>query len=217
MKTKSNEKNKNKVFTVLSIVLVVGLLLVIDSAFFKMHHTMHNSKFDESMDMDHGYMNHETMSNSFSNDGKTATMPGQDAFGAIGEIVELLNNNPDTAWSKVNINALKEHLMDMDLLTTKTNVKETVVNNGMVFEVTSNEKRVVDAIKRMVPTHADMILNTIWETKISNLDNGIILQVTDNKDFIKIQHLGFYGIMAYGGNHHQIHHMALAKGEVIFK
>ena len=41
------------------------------------------------------------------------TMPGQDAFGAIQETVSLLEADPATDWSKVNIAALREHLIDM--------------------------------------------------------------------------------------------------------
>src|SRR5437764_5713379 len=37
-------------------------------------------------------------------------MPGQAAFGAIQEVVELLEADPTTDWAKVNIAALREHL-----------------------------------------------------------------------------------------------------------
>src|SRR5947209_3755409 len=40
------------------------------------------------------------------------TMPGQDAFGTIQEIVGILEADPNTDWSKVNISALREHLVD---------------------------------------------------------------------------------------------------------
>ena len=45
------------------------------------------------------------------------TMPGQDAFGAIQEIVQILEADPTTDWSKVNIAALREHLVDMNEVT----------------------------------------------------------------------------------------------------
>ena len=41
------------------------------------------------------------------------TMPGQDAFGAIQEIVRILEADPKTDWSKVNLEALRQHLIDM--------------------------------------------------------------------------------------------------------
>ena len=45
------------------------------------------------------------------------TMPGQDAFGAIQEVVQILDADPTTDWSKVNISALREHLIDMNEVT----------------------------------------------------------------------------------------------------
>src|SRR5690348_8597028 len=37
--------------------------------------------------------------------GMTGSMPGQDAFGAIQQIVQILEADPTTDWSKVNIAA----------------------------------------------------------------------------------------------------------------
>ncbi len=45
------------------------------------------------------------------------TMPGQDAFGAIQEVVQILQADPTTDWSKVNIARLREHLIDMNEVT----------------------------------------------------------------------------------------------------
>src|SRR5665213_2414926 len=42
------------------------------------------------------------------------TQPGQSAFAAIQEIVAILEADPKTDWSRVNIEALRQHLIDMD-------------------------------------------------------------------------------------------------------
>ncbi len=42
-------------------------------------------------------------------------MTGQDAFGAIQEIVQALQSDPKTEWSKVNIEALRQHLIDITI------------------------------------------------------------------------------------------------------
>src|SRR5437879_13280128 len=44
----------------------------------------------------------------------TPTMPGQDAFGAIQEIVQMLEADPKTDWSKVDLEGLRQHLIDMN-------------------------------------------------------------------------------------------------------
>jgi hypothetical protein len=45
--------------------------------------------------------------------------PGQDAFGTIQEIVQILEADPKTDWSKVNLEALRQHLIDMNEVTLK--------------------------------------------------------------------------------------------------
>lgn len=47
-------------------------------------------------------------------EGLVPIMPGQDAFGTIQEIVRMLEADPATDWSKVNIGALREHLINSD-------------------------------------------------------------------------------------------------------
>ncbi|MFI5002553.1 MAG: hypothetical protein ACHQK9_21925, partial [Reyranellales bacterium] len=46
-------------------------------------------------------------------------LPGQDAFGAIQEIVRLLEADPKTDWSKVDLEGLRQHLIDMNEVTLK--------------------------------------------------------------------------------------------------
>ena len=47
---------------------------------------------------------------------------GQSAFAAIQEIVGILENDPHTDWSKVDIEALRQHLIDMDNVTLRAAV-----------------------------------------------------------------------------------------------
>ncbi len=44
--------------------------------------------------------------------GGVPVLPGQDAFGAIQEIVRVLESDPKTDWSKVDLEALRQHLGD---------------------------------------------------------------------------------------------------------
>ena len=41
----------------------------------------------------------------------------QEVFGTIQEVVRILDADPTTDWSKVNIAALREHLIDMNEVT----------------------------------------------------------------------------------------------------
>lgn len=141
------------------------------------------------------------------------TMPGQEVFGTIQEIVQILEADPTTDWSKVNIAALREHLIDMDEVTMRAAASARALDNGVEISVTG-EGRTLDAIKRMLPAHANELGAIGWSARTESLSNGIKLVVTsrDPKDAIKLKALGFMGIMVQGA-HHQVHHLMMAKGE----
>jgi pyruvate kinase len=144
------------------------------------------------------------------------TSPGQDAFGAIQEIVHILEADPKTDWPKVNLEALRQHLIDMNDVTLKADAAAKPIAGGIKIAVTGTG-RTIAAIERMVPNQAAMIEETHpngWSAKTEPLSNGVILTVTakDPKQVEIIRGLGFIGVMA-SGNHHQMHHLAMAKGE----
>jgi hypothetical protein len=142
------------------------------------------------------------------------TLPGQDAFGAIQEIVQILQSDPTTDWSKVNITVLRQHLIDMNEVTLHAFAAERNLDNGIEIAV-AGEGRTLDAIRRMVPAHISELVKLGWNAKIEDLPNGVKLTVITNdpKEAIKLHALGFMGIMVQGG-HHQPHHLMMAKGEM---
>jgi len=146
------------------------------------------------------------------------TLPGQDAFGAIQEIVRILEADPKTDWSKVDLEALRQHLIDMNDVTLKADAAAKPVDGGLEIAVTGSG-RTVEAIQRMVPAHAHEIdrahLNG-WSAKTDPLPNGVLLTVTAGsvKEAQHIRGLGFIGIMV-SGHHHQPHHLAMARGEIV--
>lgn len=141
------------------------------------------------------------------------TMPGQDAFGTIQEIVQILEADPTTDWSKVNITALRQHLIDMNEVTLHAAAAERMLDNGIEITVTGTG-RTLDAIKRMVPAHVGELREMGWNAKTDELPNGVKLTVTasEAQPLAKLKALGFMGIMVQGG-HHQPHHLAMAKGQ----
>jgi len=142
------------------------------------------------------------------------TEPGQAAFGAIQEIVGKLQADPRTDWSKVDVDALRQHLIDMDEVTMRAAAQKEPIDNGLRIKVTGSD-RTLEAIQRMIPAHAKEIdgMNG-WTVRTTNLPNGVELTVTSSNpaDVPKIRGLGFMGIMVQGG-HHPVHHLAMAKGE----
>lgn len=141
------------------------------------------------------------------------TEGGQAGFSAIAEIVALLSDDPTTDWSSVNIDALHEHLLDMDLLTTATTVQTEQLESGARFTVYA-DGRAKEAVQRMVTAHAWFLAQaTGWITQVEVTNDSATLTVTAETEahVTKIQALGFYGVMATD-SHHQEHHLAIAKG-----
>lgn len=138
---------------------------------------------------------------------------GQSAFAAIGEIVQILSDDPDTDWTKVNIQALRDHLVDMELVTTEANVRSWSEGRIVEFQV-SGEGDVADAIERMVLAHSPMLeLATGWAVTAEPSANGAAMriEVYTDQELARVLGLGFFGIMTIGA-HHQAHHMQMALG-----
>jgi hypothetical protein len=141
------------------------------------------------------------------------TLPGQDAFGAIQEIVRILEADPDTDWSKVDLEALRQHLIDMNDVTLKANAVSKRIDGGLEI-VISGAGPTVGAIHRMVPAHAQEINGQHgWRVTATSLPDGALLTVTssDPKEVQHIRGLGFIGILVTGADH-QPHHLMMAKG-----
>ena len=142
------------------------------------------------------------------------TEPGQGAFGAIAEIVALLEADPNTDWSKVDVATLREHLVDMNELILNAIAREEPIPGGLRITVTG-EGGTLRAIRNMVPAHAvELAKIESWQVEAAAQDEGASLTVTstDPRQQARIRGLGFFGLMATGA-HHQAHHWAIATGQ----
>jgi hypothetical protein len=179
------------------------------------HHQMmqgHQGMHGPMMD-DHAMQGQHGMHGGMMGQAQQPTMPGQAAFGAIQEVVQILEADPTTDWSKVNIAPLRQHLIDMDEVTLRAAADERSLDDGVEITVTG-EGRTLEAIKRMIPAHAHELKQIGWNAMTEDLSNGVKFTVTtaDPKQVAKLKALGFMGIMALGP-HHQPHHLMMAKGE----
>jgi hypothetical protein len=141
---------------------------------------------------------------------------GQAAFTSIAEIVKLLDADPRTDWSKVNVEALRQHLIDMDEVTMRAAVRAEPVDGGAAFIVTGNG-RTLEAIRRM--THSRAATGTPDNSvrmSVSDLPNGVRFTAlagnpSDARAVARIRGLGFIGVVALG-DHHAPHHLGIANG-----
>ena len=141
---------------------------------------------------------------------------GQSAFAAIAEIVSILERDTSTDWSKVNINALRDHLVDMNALTLQANVSVTEKDGTIIFKA-EGSGNTLRALQNMVPAHAtELDKMGVWRAKGEANEHGATLTIKpqDSSDLQKIRALGFFGLMATGA-HHQPHHLGMANGTMV--
>ena len=145
-----------------------------------------------------------------------ATEGGQSAFAAIQEIVGILLADPHTDWSKVDLERLRQHLIDMDNVTLRARVVSEDIDGGAIFTVTSADAAVVGSIQRMATAHSATMNGQgpiLFEAE--TISDGARLTATgDETAAAHIRGLGFIVLMALG-MHHQQHHLALATGNMM--
>jgi hypothetical protein len=147
------------------------------------------------------------------------TLPGQDAFGAIAEIVRILDADPATDWGKVDLERLRQHLVDMHEVILRSAVQATAVPGGLAMEIRGSA-RTEQAIRAMVVPHATELDRTpSYTAKTEMVPGGVRLTVIarktdDSKLVARIRGLGFAGLMTEGA-HHQAHHLAMARGHAL--
>ena len=136
---------------------------------------------------------------------------GQSAFAAIQEIVAQLMSDPTTDWGRVDIEALRQHLIDMDNVTLRARVNVEEIEGGARFEATSEDAAVTSSTRAMVLAHAETMDGAEgWTMQASEIPGGAALVVIGT-DPDRIRALGFIGVLTVG-MHHQAHHLALASG-----
>ncbi len=151
--------------------------------------------------------------------GRTPSSPGQDAFGAIAEVVAILDADPATDWSRVDLERLRRHLIDMNEVMLRASVAATPVPAGLAMEVTGAE-RTAAAIRAMLVPHAqELDRMTALRARAEIIPGGVRLTVTardasDAKAIARVRALGFAGLLALGA-HHGPHHLAMARGDAL--
>lgn len=145
------------------------------------------------------------------------TASGQAAYAAIAEVVRILEADSTTDWSKVNIETLRQHLIDMDEVTLHSDMVQRNVAGGITVDVTGHG-RTVASIQRMAMNHARMLDQSAdYSAKVQPIPDGARVVITakqpsDARLVARIRGLGYAGLLTEG-DHHARHHIALARGD----
>ena len=148
--------------------------------------------------------------------GGQPVQPGQQAFAALAEIVRLLDADPGTDWSTVDLERLRRHLIDMDEVVMRATVTQAPVPGGLAMDVTGTG-RTEQAILAMVVPHArELDRLPAYTARAEPITGGVRLTVTarradDARAVARLRGLGFAGLLTEG-RHHAPHHLAMARG-----
>jgi hypothetical protein len=141
--------------------------------------------------------------------------PGNDIFGAVQEVIRKLDADPGTDWSKVDLEALRRHLIDMHHVALHVEiVSRTSLEKGVALVIRGMTPQAEASLSRVLAAHPEQLLKeTGWTMAVKKIDAGYELKVTglDLSDAVKIRGLSYIGLLAYG-KHHQPHHWAIATG-----
>ena len=141
---------------------------------------------------------------------------GNDIFSTIQEVIDKLNNDPDTDWGKVDIEALRQHLLDMnDMATNVEIINQKPLNNGLEVVVQALTARAETTLAKVFNVHPVYLKReTGWNMLVVRNNKQFIVSTTtqDPKQVKKIIALSYIGLMAYG-NHHQPHHWGISTSQ----
>jgi hypothetical protein len=144
------------------------------------------------------------------------TAPGNGAFAAIQEVVEKLLADPKTDWRRINLEALRRHLVDMRNFTLNVEVTaQQPIDGGTTFTVKPTTPASAGSLDRLFSAHPTILKQESgWDmTATKNKDGSYTARVTGStpQDTAKIRGLGYIGLIAYG-KHHPAHHWKMATG-----
>lgn len=150
----------------------------------------------------------------------TPTRAGQEAFATLAEVVRILSADPKTDWTRVNLELLRQHLIDMDDVTMRATVAPQAIDGGVMFAVTGTG-RTRDAIRRMAMAHGMTVTPTdgfTWSAREIPEGAEVTVRVrasgnahADTRALTRLRALGFHGLLTLG-DHHVQHHIGLAEG-----
>lgn len=161
----------------------------------------------------HSAMHHQQMMKSAESN---LTQAGNDIFATIQEVIVRLNNNPDTNWATVDIEALRQHLLDMNDMAVNVEIlNRKPLINGLRIALQGTTARAEKTLARVFKVHPKHLKSeTGWDMKVERYGKQFIVTTTTEKpeQTQKIIALSYIGLMAYG-KHHQLHHWGMSTGQ----
>jgi len=145
------------------------------------------------------------------------TESGNDIFGAIQQVINQLEQNPNTDWSQVDLEALRQHLLDMKAFTEEVEVlSQSPIDQGIEIQVKPQSDLAIKALTNVLSKHPSMLKSEMgWDMIATQKDEYWVITCTTEKasEVDKIRGLGYIGLLAAGA-HHQLHHWMVATNHI---
>lgn len=143
------------------------------------------------------------------------TEAGNAVFGTIQEAIKQLDANPNTDWTKVDLEGLRQHLIDMENFTIHVDVISSKdIEKGVVVIVKPTTDAAKASLTRALAAHPGMLKQESgWDMTTKAEGDSFILTIETDKpeEVARLRALGYIGVMALG-DHHQVHHWGMASG-----
>ena len=140
---------------------------------------------------------------------------GNAIFGTIQETIKALDADPNTNWEKVDMDGLRQHLIDMENFTSGVDVlSQKNIEKGAEIVIRAKSEAAHHSLDRALKAHPSMMASeTGWTMGVKQNKEQFTLTIETQKpaEVARLRALGYIGVMALG-DHHQVHHWMMASG-----
>ena len=137
------------------------------------------------------------------------------AFKVLAGLVARLEADPTTDWRRVDLEAVRRHLADLERVTLAAEVRAEELPGGVGLTVTGPDPASVAAIRRLLPERAARLAEARrWKVATVTVPEGLRVEVRslDPREAGRIRALGLTGLLVVGPLD-EAYLLGLARGE----
>lgn len=142
---------------------------------------------------------------------------GPPALVALADLIARLENDPSTDWRRVDLEAARAHLHDLDRLTLAAEAEARDVPGGVELRVRGPDAATEAAIRRLLPGAAARLATARrWRLATAPMEGGLLVEVRsqDPRETARIRALGLVALLVAAAGD-EAYLLALARGEPV--
>ena len=137
------------------------------------------------------------------------------SLAVLAGLVARLEADPSTDWRRVDLEAVRRHLADLERVTLAAEVRAEELPGGVGLTVTGPDPASVAAIQRLLPERAVRLAEARrWRVTTASLPEGLRVEIRslDPREAGRIRALGLAGLLV-AGPLDDAYLLSLARGE----